>query len=260
MNWNRMKAIFRRHVYVVRRSPHRWFDVAVWPLIDITIFGSIGVFAATQGDHDAAPRLLTGFVLFHVLWQSSIAMSTGFFEESWNRNVLNLMVTPITEAEYVGGIAMMALAKTALSLSITVTAALLLYSFNATDIGFGFAPLAFLLTVVGWAVGIAVIGLVLRYGQGAEIMAWGATGLMMSLSGVFFEVDALPAVVQPFAHALPTSHVFAAARSLVAGEGMPWNELWTAAAGTVVLTGLCLAYGIRMLAAFRQRGLVTRFS
>ena len=40
-SWNRIRAIARRHYYVMLRSPHRLFDVSIWPLVDVLLFGSI---------------------------------------------------------------------------------------------------------------------------------------------------------------------------------------------------------------------------
>ena len=42
----RIAAIATRHAYVLRRSPHRLFDVVMWPVVDTMLFGSIGVFAS----------------------------------------------------------------------------------------------------------------------------------------------------------------------------------------------------------------------
>ena len=47
--------------------------------------------------------LLAGILLFHVVYQSQIAVSTGFLEEIWSRNLLNLMTTPLKEWEYAVG-------------------------------------------------------------------------------------------------------------------------------------------------------------
>ena len=44
---------------------------------------------------------MSGIALWHVVYQSQIGLGTGFLEETWSRNMLNLMVTPITELEYV---------------------------------------------------------------------------------------------------------------------------------------------------------------
>src|SRR4051812_50046467 len=90
--WLRMRAIARRHWYVLLRSPHRLFDVTLWPLVDVLLFGSLAAFVGTgqaSGKQQAAGYLLAGIVLWHVIYQSQIAMSTGFLEETWTRNLLN---------------------------------------------------------------------------------------------------------------------------------------------------------------------------
>jgi len=79
----RVWAVARRHAYVLRRSPHRLFDVTVWPVVDTVLFGSLGVFFARQGGPSTAAQagvayLLSGIVLWHVVYQSQIAVSTGF--------------------------------------------------------------------------------------------------------------------------------------------------------------------------------------
>ena len=59
MSWHRIKAIMKRHAYVLRRSPPRWFDVLVWPVVDAVLFGALGVYVARQGgtveDHQDRP-------------------------------------------------------------------------------------------------------------------------------------------------------------------------------------------------------------
>ena len=83
--WLRMRAIARRHAYVLWRSPHRLFDVTLWPLVDVLLFGSLASFVGTSGASGparASAYLLAGIVLWHVIYQSQIALSTGFLEET----------------------------------------------------------------------------------------------------------------------------------------------------------------------------------
>jgi ABC-2 type transport system permease protein len=63
--------VVRRHAYVLRRSPHRFFDVTVWPLLDVLLFGSLGAYVAQQDTSSRAGALylLVGILLFHVLYQ-----------------------------------------------------------------------------------------------------------------------------------------------------------------------------------------------
>jgi ABC-2 type transport system permease protein len=101
---------------------------------------------------------------------------------------------------------------------------------------------------------------VLRYGSGAEALVWGILFVLMPLSGTFFPVEALPALLQPVAQALPTTHAFAAARLLVDGGAFPWHELFVSAALTAVAGAAAMVYVTWMLRVFRRRGYVTRYS
>src|SRR4029079_2853776 len=184
-SWLRMRAIARRHAYVLLRSPHRLFDVSLWPLVDVVLFGSLGVYVGTtdaSGAQRAAAYLTAGIILWHVVYQSQIALSTGLLEETWTRNLLNLMVTPLTEVEYVAGVALFGLVKMVLGIGVMVVAALAFFSFHAWALGVGLIPIAAVLLVVGWAISLFVMGIVLRLGTGAEALAWGIMFVVMPLS------------------------------------------------------------------------------
>jgi ABC-2 type transport system permease protein len=263
--WLRIWAVARRHAYVLRRSPHRLFDVTVWPIVDTVLFGSLGVFFVRQGGPDSAAQagvayLLSGIVLWHVVYQAQIAVSTGFMEETWSRNLLSLMVTPLRELELVAGIALFGLAKLVMGVGVVALAAFALYAFDVTALGLALVPVVAVLLVGGWAIALFVVGLMLRFGNGAEALAWGIMFVVMPLGGVFYPVEALPGLVRPVSELLPTTHAFAAGRELVDGGPMPWDELALAAVGTLVVTAAALAFVTRMLRLFRRRGYITRYS
>ncbi len=259
----RMRTVARRHVYVLWRSPHRLFDVTLWPIVDVLLFGALAAFVnsgdSTSGQQ-AAGYLLAGIVLWHVIYQSQIAQSTGFLEETWSRNLLNVMVTPIREVEYMAGVALFGLFKLAMGIGLMIVGALVFFSFNTTALGAGLVPIGAVLLTVGWAISFFVIGLILRFGSGAEALAWGVMFVLMPLSGIFYPVDALPAVLQPIAWLLPTTHAFVALRTLVDGGGTDWGRIALAAVLAIVWTVLALAFCIRMLRLFRHRGYITRYT
>ena len=261
-SWLRVRTVIRRHGYVLFRSPHRWFDIAFWPVFDVLLFGSLGAFVAQQDDTSqaATPYLLAGIMLFHVLFQSQIAVATGFMEETWTRNILNVMTTPLREVEYVVGLALMGLMKLAAAMVTVSTAALVFYGFGLGEVGWGLVPVVGVLLLCGWCTAMLVIGLLLRYGQSAEILAWATTFVLLAMSGVFNPVESLPGAIEPFARLLPTTYAFGAARDLLDGGGVPWADLGWAALGALVLAGLSMLYVLRMLRTFRARGFVTRYS
>ena len=258
----RIRAIAWRHAVVLRRSPHRLFDVTLWPLIDILLFGTLAVYATRlSGSSDViVGYVLGGTVLWHVVYQSSIGISTGFLEETWTRNLINLMVTPISELEYMTGVAIFGAFKVLAGVAVAALGALVGYAFSIGDLGLAIIPISAVLLVVGWAVGLFVVGLVLRFGSGAEALAWGLLISVMPLSGVFTPVANLPGAVQPVANALPTTHAFIALRVAIGGDGIAWGELGIATVLALAMVTLSAWFVVAMLRLFRKRGYVTRYS
>jgi ABC-2 type transport system permease protein len=262
-SWWRVVAVAQRHWYVLRRSPHRTFDVLLWPAVDSLLFASIAVYAASRqlsAGQQILAYTLTGMILWQVVYQSQIALATGFLEETWSKNLFNLMATPLREWEYAAGVALFGLAKLLAGVGVVASLAWVAYAFDVTALGLRMLPLVVLLLAVGWAIALFVIGLVLRFGSGAEALAWGLMFTVMPLSGVFYPTSALPGPLQPVASVLPTTHAFAAGRVLANGGETPWRELAIAAAGTVVLVAVALTFLTWMLRVFRARGYVTRYS
>jgi ABC-2 type transport system permease protein len=262
LSWLRIKAVARRHAYVLRRGPHRLFDVTVWPVVDVLLFGSIGAFVSTQPGvgHTAYGYLLTGIVLWHVVYQSQIALSTGVLEETWSRHILSLMVTPMTELEYAAGVALFGLVKLALGVGLVALVAALAFAFNITTLGWGLLPIVAILLVTGWVISLFVIGCMFRFGNGAEALTWGVLFAVLPLSGVFYPISALPAVVRPIALVLPTTHAFDAGRGLVDGRGMQWDQITIAALSTAAFGLLAIGFLARMMKVFRQRGYISRYT
>jgi ABC-2 type transport system permease protein len=257
----RVGAVVRRQLYSQARGWHRWFDVVVWPPVDTVIWGSIGLYVDQQGgaQRSGVPYMLAGILLMHVLYQSNISVATGFMEETWSRNLVNLMVSPIRDREYMGGIIVIGLVKLAAGLTMVTLTAALLYSSNLLAVGWELIPIVAVLMLVGFCMSMFVIALVLRFGNGAEILAWGVLFVVVALSGAFYPVDAIPGALQPISRALPSTHAFEAARRLLDGDPLPLGELGWSALGLAVLIPAAILYLRHMLRVFRGRGYITRY-
>ena len=262
LSWLRIRSVARRHAFVLRRGPHRLFDVTVWPIVDVLLFGSIGAFVSTQPGvgGTAYGYLLTGIVLWHVVYQSQIAMSTGVLEETWSRHILSLMVTPMTELEYAAGVALFGLVKLVLGVGLVALVAAVAFAFNVTTLGWGLVPIIAILLVTGWVISLFVIGCMFRYGSGAEALAWGVLFAVLPMSGVFYPIRALPAVLRPVALLLPTTHAFDAGRALVDGRGMQWDQLGIATISTLIMGIIAVVFLSQMMKMFRRRGYISRYT
>ena len=168
----RVKAVIRRQRFVQLRAPQRWFDVIVWPMVDVVIWGSIGLFVDQQGGagRAGAPYMLSGILLMHVMYQANVSMSCGFLDETWSRNLVNLMVSPLREIELLAGLMVVSAARLVAGLAAVALAAWLLFSFNVTAAGWGLIPVVAVLMLVGWD-GLTPLDAA-RRGNADELVAW----------------------------------------------------------------------------------------
>jgi ABC-2 type transport system permease protein len=254
----RVGAVAKRNFLVQSRNPGHWFLLLVLPLVDGLLFGSIGV---SFDEGEAPVRLLvTGVMLFHLIWQVTLAGSLGLLEEVWSRNMLNLIATPLTEREFLGGLGVVGLVRTVISMGVIAAVGLVFYAVAPDSAGWVLVPSAALLLLFGWAVTLLVVGLTLQYGDSAEVFSWGLLVLLMPLSGVFYPVESLPAVLRPVAEAIPLTAIFQSVQQGLETGTIAWAELLYAAVGCVVALGLAIWFAIHQMRRFRRLGWVTRFT
>ncbi len=87
--------------------------------------------------------------------------------------------------------------------------------FSIFDLGLPLLAFFTNLLIMGWSIGLLVSALVLRYGLGAESLAWVAIFAVAPISGIYYPVSVLPGWLQVIAAALPSSHVFEGMRSVL---------------------------------------------
>lgn len=254
----RVRAMVRRNLLVQMRNPGHWFLLLVLPFVDGLLFGSIGV-GIGEGDQEVE-LLVTGIMLFHLIWQVTLAGSFGLLEEVWSRNLMNLVATPLTEREFMRSIATVGLLRTVVSTSIIALVGLGFYAVAPSSSGWVVIPAAAILLLFGWAVTLFVIALTLQYGDSAEVFSWGTLVLLMPVSGIFYPVESLPGVLQAVSAVVPLTYVFDAVRIGLDTGTVAWREIAIGAAGTVVLLALALWFLDHQLARFRAEGWITRFT
>ena len=133
------------------------------------------------------------------------------------------------------------------------------FHFALFHIGFPLVLFALALMTFGTAVGMIVLGIILRFGPGADILAWGLAVILMPISAVFYPVAALPRWAQIMASGLPTSHIFEAMRTVIAGRAVPWNALYAAFALDALYLALGLLFANQMFKVLKRRGYITRY-
>ncbi len=253
----RVRAMVRRSLLSQSRNPDFWFLLLVLPLVDGLLFGSIGV--AYGSGEGPVVLLVTGILLFHLIWQLTLAGSFGLLDEVWSRNLMNLIATPLTERELLSSFALVGLMRTGVAVTVISGVGLIFFAVSPTAAGLVLVPATALLLVFGWTVALFVVGLTLQFGDRAEVFSWGTLVLLMPLAGVFYPVDALPTALQVLAQLIPLTHVFDAVRVGIDDGTVAWGQLGIAALGTAVLGCAAAWFLSNQLRRFRRNGWVTKF-
>jgi ABC-2 type transport system permease protein len=139
-----------------------------------------------------------------------------------------------------------------------VLLAYLLYSFNVFTLGLALIPLAVNLIIMGWSIGIITTAIILRYGQEAEVLAWGIAFLFQPISAVFYPVSVLPVWLQKVAWCVPSSHVFEGMRTVISRGPFPTGELLEAVGINVVYIIISAAFFSWNFKAVKKKGLLVK--
>lgn len=262
MAWQRIWALFSRHFYVIRRNPMRVAELVYWPLLDLLIWGFLSVYLNKVGAAGAVPNFLAFFlgalILWDLLFRAQQGVSIAYLEEVWSRNLLNLFVSPLSVGEFLTSTVLISLAKLAVSTALMSTLAALFYGFNVLILGWSLLPFVAALLLMGWALGIFTTAIVLRFGQGAESLAWVLAFLFQPLSAVFYPVSVLPPALQAVAWALPSAHVFEGMRAVIRTGHVPLEHLYWAFGLDLLFAAGAIAYFYRTFATVRERGLLAK--
>lgn len=254
MRWRRVRGIARRQWLTLHHSLPRIFEVFYWPIVEVLVWGLVTVYLLAQVGATFVPAVfLGGMILWIVLYRSQEDLAIAVLEENWAGNTLNIFGSPVQPLEYVVGSFLVGLVKTAFSAGAMALLAWLLYGFNLLTLGPTLIGVVVALVVFGWALGLVVIGLILRYGRRMDVLAWSFSHLVQPLSCAVYPVKVLPIPLQVVAGLLPSAHAFEAARAAVAGEP---SHQETAVAIASALVALVLAgwYAQRGLARAREIG------
>ena len=246
----RVAALVLRHLYVLRTSWPRIVELVYWPVMQVIIWGFISVFLRTNSSWvaQAAGVLIAAALLWDMLFRAQLGISISFLEELWSRNLGQLFVSPLRPWEMVLAMMCMSLVRTLIGMVPATLVAIAFYHYSIYSMGLPLIAFFFNLMVMGWSVGIAVAGLILRYGMAAESFAWVSIFAFAPVSGIYYPITTLPEWLRPVAWALPSAHVFEGMRTVMFEQRFPLDH-FAAAVGLNILY-LALA-GFAFVLAFR---------
>jgi ABC-2 type transport system permease protein len=260
MNSARVIAIVYRHGYDIRRNLNRITETVYWPFQNILVWGLFTIYLARE--HGLQPGLVTFLLGAITLWGMFYSfqrdMATGFMEEIFSRNLINLFSTPVTITEYLAGMVIISLIKALAGILVSVLLAWVCYATNLCPALIRVMPFLLVLLLFSICMGLIVTALIVRFGTKLQTLAWSLAGLLMPVSCVFYPVTTLPRWLQPIAMLLPTTHAFEGMRELLAGAPASGHHLaWGLGldGGYLVLASVLFR---AMFLSARARGLLIR--
>ncbi|MGE4528419.1 MAG: ABC transporter permease [Rhodospirillaceae bacterium] len=255
---HRLFAIVLRHLYVMRTSWPRLLEMAYWPTVQMIVWGFASSFFRGHSSWvaQAAGVLIGAVLLWEVMFRANLGFSLSFLEEMWSRNLGQLYLTPLRPYEHVAALAIMSLIRTCIGLLPPSLLAIALYGFNIYDLGLPLVAFFANLMVMGWSVGLLTAGLVLRFGMGAESLAWVLIFGLSPLAGIYYPISTLPGWLQHVAYALPPAYVFEGMRAAMFDHVFRWDLFVRAVALNAVYFSALAAFFLHMVRVARRKGLL----
>ena len=252
----RVYALVLRHTYLLRSSGPRILELVYWPTVQMVLWGFITVFLVSHSSWiaQASGVLLSGVLLWDVLFRSQLGVSLVFMEEMWSRNLGHLFVSPLRPFELGCALLTMSLIRTLIGVGGAALIAIPLFHYSIFSMGLPLLAFFINLIIMGWSIGLLVSGFVLRYGLGAESMAWIAIFAVQPVSGVYYPIETLPVWLQYVAAVLPSSHVFEGMRAVLFDHVFRADLLLHAALLNVVYLAAGFASFLAFFKIARVRG------
>lgn len=261
MKLHRIYAIILRFMFLFRHSYDRLADTFYWPTLDLLLWGITSSYlkSYTQGAPQIVSIILSGILLWIILWRGQYEITVGVLEDLWNRNLVNIFVAPLKFSEWIIALIALGIIKALMAFVFGLFVAFLLYKINVFAFGFYLIPFSLLLILTGWCVGFFVAGIILRYGSKIQTLAWTAPWIISPFSAIYYPVSALPDWAQKISLFVPTSYVFEGAREVIGKGTLDPNKLYISFFLNIIYLILSLIFLKKSFNKVLKNGLVKAY-
>ena len=213
----RIFALVVRYFYLIKTSVPRILELMYWPTFQMILWGLISKHLAGSNDTvvQIGGALISGVLLWDILFRSQLGFSLSFLEEIWSRNLGQLFVSPLRPFEMVLSLMTISFIRTFIAIIPAALLAIPLYSFSIFQMGLSLMFFFVSLLITGWILGIFIIAAIIRFGVSAESLAWGAIFTLAPLSAVYYPVQTLPEWIRWLSLSFPQTYVFEGMREVL---------------------------------------------
>lgn len=255
----RIYGMVLRYWYYLKHSWDRLSDMFYWPTVDLLLWGLTSRFV--QANSPDTPNviliIISGILFWIIVWRGQYEITVNFLEELWNKNLVNLFVSPLKLREWVVAVFIVGIIKMSISLGFASVLAYLLYKTNILNYGLYLIPFAASLILTGWVVGLFITGVIIRYGTRVQTLAWTAVMMISPFSAVYYPLSVLPLWAQKIAKVIPSSYIFENGRNLITHGSVNIEDLVISFLLNVFYLFLALMFIKSSFDKSRQKGLIS---
>lgn len=260
MKWHRIYALLLKSYYVTRRSPDRLADIFYWSIIDLIIWGlTSSYFTKLAPNSHILQIILSGIIFWTIIWRSQQEISVNLLEDLWNKNLVNIFVSPLSFKEWILSFFVVSILKSMTSFAIASVFAALIYHVNVLFYGGYLFLFAFILLLNGWWIGFFVSALILRFGTKVQNIAWSLVSVISPFSAVYYPISILPYWAQYVTRIFPTSYIFSAIHTLIATGNVDMQSIILSLGMSIVYLIASLFFVWKSFQVVLQKGLVKVF-
>lgn len=259
MRWRGIYAAFMQDLYVTKASLEVFFDIFVFTLMNILLFGFISKYLAQGGNKLQAQSLLLSVIFWEVIRINQYSISVSTMCNVWSHNLSNIFIAPIKITEYLLAHFTSAILKSFFILVTAIILAKLVFQLDVLKLGIFAVAFSYLnMVIFATGLGLIFIGLVFQFGVRIQAITWGTIFVIQPLCAVFFPVKVLPAFLQPVAYSFPVTYFFEWLRALHMGARYATSRVVLAFGYNILFFLVCCFIFSRQLAAAKRSGQFVR--
>lgn len=208
MKWYRIWAVAWRYLIQFPQDINQWTSMFFWPLLDIALFGFVGVWMHDSSTQSDFHTLLAGVALWQFLIRINFDISLSLLEETWAHNTVNLFASPLSVYEWLGGVILKGSILGGVTFITNIAFVWFVYGYNMFTMGSFLAYTTLQLFISGLVLGMFGSAMVFYWGPRVQAIVFTLGFITSPISGAFYPVSVLPEWIRHCAYTIPFSHIF----------------------------------------------------
>lgn len=206
----RIKTLTFYYLSSTINKPAKILLMLIWPMLDLVIWGITTIYI--QQNQLRISNYLIFMLSAIIFWNIVLRTQQEIFQELmldvFSKNFSNILITPLKLWEIIFSLILASFIKLALIISILSVFAYLLFSFNIFSNTLLMLYFLINLLLFGWSLGIATIGVIIRFGYRFESIVFALPYVLLPFVCIPYPRSSLPQFMQKISWFIPTSYVF----------------------------------------------------